>query len=290
MSSLKSEHSVNHGPLFLQRIQQLVSVLSDTLMGYFNSSDLVVNHKADQSPVSEADYSAQALIEEHLSDWLPGVPLLSEEGPKEAFDDRKAWSRYWLVDPLDGTREFIAKRPEFSVNIALIEEGLPVWGLLLMPGLKHFFFGGPGLGVMFGEIGQNFEHYQPLQGQSYRLNLLPADTLGVAASRHYGREFVERFSAELEEPSELVVSGSAVKFAHMVRGDVAVYPRFTPVCEWDLAAGHALLLGVGGEVFDSDGRPWRYNQKARLDEVTFLAVSRKQDFERFYPVWQHHLR
>ena len=180
------QDSVNHQSPFLQKVQALVDELSTELMAFFSSPKLEVAHKTDSSPVTEADYRAEQIISSHLANWLD-VPMLSEEGPDMAFEERKDWQQFWLVDPLDGTREFIAKRSEFSVNIALIDAGMPVWGLLLMPGLGEFFCGGATTGVLFGRVGQPYQAFEAIVGNSHRANILQDGTIGVAASRYYGR-------------------------------------------------------------------------------------------------------
>lgn len=280
---------LNHEGNFLQEIESFVKTLSATLTELFQSQDLKVFKKDDSSPVSEADYAAQKVIESQLQVWLPNTPILSEEGPEISFSDRQQWSAYWLVDPLDGTREFVSGRSEYSVNIAYVVAGAPVWGLLLMPSLGKFLVGGADMGVMQGQVTDNYQKYTEVTREVACEQAPHSSVLGVACSRHYGRLQVEHFCQSLRaqgQATQVMVNGSAVKFAAMLRGEVAVYPRFTPVCEWDLAAGHALLKGVGGEVYDIDGKPWCYNERPCLNEVRFIAIADPKTQGYFLPIWQ----
>lgn len=222
-----------------------------------------VEHKGDQSPLTAADLAAHHCIVDGLTRVSPDIPVLSEESTQLPAAERMRWPRMWLVDPLDGTREFVKRNGEFSVNIALIEHGVATWGVVLAPTTGDVWHGGDGVGTF--KRGDD--------GLDRQLHVRAAATapLRVAASRSHRDQrtatFIERMGQV--EPIGL---GSSLKFCRLAEGAMDVYPRFGPTCEWDTAAGQAVLEGAGGCVVDLQGRPFRYNQRGTLLNGSFVAL------------------
>ena len=227
--------------------------------------DFDVEFKADSSPLTEADKAAHHIICDALEDI--GLPILSEESKAIAYDERKACTKYWLVDPLDGTKEFIKKNGEFTVNIALIENGRPVMGVVYAPVLKTIYFGIVGEGA-FRTTGDNL--FQALesgstagrvvfQGLEKSTESLPCGVsdegvIKVVASRSHMNSETEEFIAELEKAGrvELVSSGSSLKLCMVAEGSADVYPRIAPTMEWDTAAAQAVVEASGATVVKYD--------------------------------------
>ncbi len=222
-----------------------------------------VVRKADASPVTAADLAAHRVIVDGLARLTPAIPVLSEEAADAvSIADRRAWTRMWLVDPLDGTREFVKRNGEFSVNIALIEDGVATFGVIQAPVSGVLWHGGPGLGAWRrdGEV-----------DRTLRSGARSAGALRIAASRSHRDP---RTTALLQAigDSEPVALGSSLKFCRLAEGTLDVYPRFGPTSEWDTAAGQGILEGAGGAVLAPDGRPFRYNRRDTLLNGDFVAL------------------
>jgi 3'(2'), 5'-bisphosphate nucleotidase len=223
--------------------------------------------KADQSPVTSADLRAHRLILEALQTLTPDLPVLSEESLLPPFAERRRWQEYWLVDPLDGTREFLSRNGEFTVNIALIRAGVPVLGIVHAPVSGLSWMGIPGSGACKSADGRQWQsiHTAPLN---------PA-LLRVLGSRRHGAEAVQRLLARLQPhftQISLQSAGSSLKFCLLAEGLADFYPRLTPTSEWDTAAAQAVLEAAGGAVWQEDLQPLRCNRGDSLTNPSFLAV------------------
>lgn len=225
--------------------------------------DFEVEAKADRSPLTEADLAAHVLIRDGLKMLAPGVPLLSEESAPEDLLQRRSWQRYWLVDPLDGTREFVKRNGEFTVNIALIENARPVFGVVYAPVLDALYW---------AEAGQGCWLRSP-EGEDIQLSAQrPAPRpLRVAVSRSHLDPNSAAMIQHLQQPLQIPL-GSSLKFCRLAEGQVDLYPRFGPTGEWDTAAGQCVLEEAGGAVLDLDGQPLRYNQRESLINPDFIAL------------------
>jgi len=230
----------------------------DVYAGHFE-----VQHKSDASPVTAADLAAHTRIVEALERLTPDIPVLSEESADTiSAHTRLRWERYWLVDPLDGTREFVKRNGEFTVNIALVEHGVAVYGVIQAPVLGTVWHGGPDFGAWRRDA----------DGREHPLHTCrpAASPLRVASSRSWPSPWVETL---LQQGDAIAVPlGSSLKFCRLAEGALDVYPRFGPTSEWDTAAGQAILQGAGGAVLDLDGNPLRYNQREGLLNGDFIAV------------------
>jgi 3'(2'), 5'-bisphosphate nucleotidase len=225
------------------------------------TQDFSVSHKQDASPLTQADLAAHRLIVSQLTALNADIPILSEESAALDWAERRKWTRYWLVDPLDGTREFVNKNGEFTVNIALIENGLPVFGVVYAPVLDWLLIGGSGYGCRHERDGRISAGRVSSAGSPLR----------VAASRSHRdahtQAFLDRMGAH-----EALAMGSSLKFCKIACGELDLYPRFGPTSEWDTAAAQAVLEGAGGGVFGLDGAPLRYNGKDSLLNPHFVAT------------------
>jgi len=246
---------------FLEPIAAIARQAGDAILAVY-ATDFDVETKADDSPVTKADMAAHEVIVKGLAELTPGLPILSEEAADIAWQDRRRWQSYWLVDPLDGTREFIKRNGEFTVNIALINDGLPTVGVVYVPVQKRSYLGCAGVGAFRQEDGADPE---PIHSRRP-----PANPPRLIASRSHGSDQVEKMMEKIG-PCERVAAGSSLKFCRVAEGAADLYPRFGPTSEWDTAAAQAVLEAAGGSVTDLKGRPFRYNQKKDLLNGSFLA-------------------
>lgn len=205
--------------------------------------------KDDGSPVTEADAAAEAVIIAHLK--ASGLPVLGEESVAAGIVPVLG-ERYFIVDPLDGTKEFIKRNGEFTVNIGLVDQGRPVMGVVLAPASGEIFVGDAG-GAWAGKVVDGV-----VTGRA-PISVGWLERLRIVASRSHGHEALEQLCRTLDVESDVSV-GSSLKFCLLARGDAQLYPRFTPTCEWDTAAGQAVLEAAGGAVVTLDGAPMRYGK------------------------------
>jgi 3'(2'), 5'-bisphosphate nucleotidase len=224
-----------------------------------------VELKGDQSPLTQADRAAHELIVARLVVLTPDIPVLSEESVKIDYATRAGWTRFWLVDPLDGTREFIKRNGEFTVNIALIENGAPVLGVVQAPVTGVLYLGVKGMGAWKVENGQR----HPIRVRDYR-----GGRATVVASRSHRGEAVDRFLARLEAREgayDTASLGSSLKLCMVAEGAADIYPRLGLTSEWDTAAAHCVVEAAGGQVVNLEGRPLAYNKPDILNPW-FLVI------------------
>jgi 3'(2'), 5'-bisphosphate nucleotidase len=244
---------------------------SDAIMAIY-AGEFSVQHKADQSPLTLADTTAHQIIERGLKLLVPRFPMLSEESPERVFADRLRWKRFWLVDPLDGTKEFVSRNGEFTVNIALIEDGEPVLGIIAAPSQSWVAYASRGNGSFQRDFNANAETATPLKVKS-----CPVDRrVEIGASRsHYQGEIGAL--AQALGAHQFTALGSALKFVSLASGAIDLYPRLaSSASEWDIAAGHCIVREAGGEVLGRDGGPLRYNLRADVLVPAFVAIGDQQ--------------
>src|SRR5471032_571382 len=238
----------------------------------FWRADVAVTAKSDDSPVTAADIAAHHVIVDGLKALDPSIAVLSEEDADIPQSVRAGWQRWWLVDPLDGTKEFICGSEEFTVNIAFIEQGRVVFGVVSMPTSGRFYVGGAGLGAWRGDTGA-----EPLPIQVR--DVVPAgEAFTVVASRRHSSPEQERLLAGLSErlgELQLANVGSSLKFCLLAEGVADCYPRLAPTSQWDTAAAQGVLEGAGGEVLDLSGAPFCYPARESLLNEFFLALPAK---------------
>ncbi|SFD88006.1 3'(2'),5'-bisphosphate nucleotidase [Lentibacillus persicus] len=239
--------------------------------------DFDVETKADDSPLTEADQRAHQTIVRGLQEAYPDVPVLSEEGSDVPYEDRKDWQQFFLVDPLDGTKEFIKKNGEFTVNIALIEDGYPVLGVIYAPALDTFYFGRAELGAFKLESASAIDvaDDDALMEASLQLPLVePGDVVNVVASRSHMSEETEAFIEGLrdgERDVDVVSAGSSLKFCLVAEGNADYYPRYAPTMEWDTGAGQAVVEASGGQVLRYEDNKRFYYNRENLTNGWFLV-------------------
>jgi 3'(2'), 5'-bisphosphate nucleotidase len=230
-------HEVRVTRELLEQVVQVVRAAGAEVMKVY-ATDFQALDKADASPVTLADERAEALITPRLRAIAPGVPVVAEEAVAGG-DVPQVGRMFWLVDPLDGTKEFISRNGEFTVNVALIEDGRPVLGVVYAPALKKLWAGGPGLGSWLEQDGRR----RPIACRT-----APDEGLTVVASRSHGdADALDAFLAGRKVAASVSV-GSSLKLCQVAQGDADVYPRLGRTMEWDIAAGHAVVLGAGGSV------------------------------------------
>lgn len=226
-------------------------------------SDFAVDHKGDDSPLTQADLAAHAHITAALSRLTPNLPVLSEEAANIAYEIRQTWRRYWLVDPLDGTKEFIKRNGEFTVNIALIEDGAPVLGVVHAPALEETYAAARGLGALRWKQGHR---------DVIRTRRAPPNLPVFVVSKSHRDAALEAFLAKAP-PHQAVSRGSSLKFCQVAEGTADLYPRTGPTSEWDTGAGQCVVEQAGGVVLQTPAlTPLRYNQKESLLNPTFLVI------------------
>ena len=239
----------------------------EAVMTVYAGADLGTRYKEDDSPLTRADLASHRLIKARLEALTPHIPVLSEESKAVPFEERRAWSLFWLVDPLDGTKEFVKRNGEFTVNIALVRGGKPIVGVVHAPALGSTYWAATSL----GSFKRTSEGDAPIHTQRYT-----EGALRLVASRSHAGAQTEAFVAHLGEDAhigevDLVAIGSALKLCLVAEGAAHLYPRFGPTMEWDTAAAQCVVEAAGGEVTDLDGRALRYNKESLLNP--FFLVS-----------------
>lgn len=217
-------------------------------------------HKDDDSPLTAADQASHKTIMDSLRQLTPDIPILSEEGSIASYAERRAWRRYWLIDPLDGTKEFIKRNGEFTVNIALIADHAPVLGVVHAPVQATSWYGAHGAGALRTRAGQTAPIHTRPAGES----------LVAMVSRSHRGDRVDALLARLTAPETLSV-GSSLKFCLVAEGSADIYPRFGPTSEWDTAAAQCVVEQAGGCVVKLDLQPLRYNTKESLLNPDFMV-------------------
>ena len=228
------------------------------------STDFDVQEKADESPLTQADLASHRWIDAGLRSLTPDIPIISEDSGLPAFSERSSWQRYWIVDPLDGTKEFVNRNGEFTVNIALIEDHCPVLGVVHVPVQDKTYVGCKGLGAERRDLG-----CEPVSIHVADTCATPARIVG---SRSHRGASLDRFLDNIGD-YDMVPMGSSLKFCVVAEGAADIYPRLGPTSEWDTAAAQAVVEQAGGKVITLDGKPMKYNAKADILNPHFLVVS-----------------
>ena len=253
--------------LSLPALAEIVDAAGQAILEIYGS-DFEVLQKSDQSPLTQADLAAHRVIEEGLSQLHPRLPVFSEEAEPPPYAERRGWRRYWLVDPLDGTREFVNRNGEFTVNIALIEDGRARLGIVGAPCLDQLF-----VGDVANRRAEKREggRTTPLAGR----RMTNQQSLAVVVSRSHGNERLQRYLDALAQAFpdiERRPMGSSLKLCLLAAGQADLYPRLGPTSEWDIAAADAVLSAAGGAVRQLNGEPLAYN-KANILNPDFVAVA-----------------
>lgn len=262
----------------LPDIIKLAQEAGSAIMEIYQDTDLGTTEKEDKSPLTNADLASHQTIVTGLQTLTPEIPILSEEAKALPYDHRQTWSTFWLVDPLDGTKEFIQRNGQFTVNIALVKGGSPVLGVVYAPAIEVSYWGVQEYGA-FKQEGE--KEAVRIQTREY-----PAATIKVVASRsHAGAEteaFLTKLQAAYADKSvELMSMGSSLKLCLVAEGAAHLYPRFGPTMEWDTAAAQSVVEQAGGKVTNLQGDPLQYNKENLLNPFFMVAGQSVQD------LWPH---
>ncbi len=246
----------------LESVCRVAREAGAVIMPYFRAPDLATRRKSDRSQVTEADEAAERLILERLAVLTPDIPVVAEESVAAGRTPEVGDRPFWLVDPLDGTKEFIRKTPEFTVNVALIEERRPVLGVVYLPASGELYAGSRDSGAFM----EDDRGRRPI-----RIRPFPEAGITVTVSRTYGAGAdIDRFLARYDVARQ-IDAGSSLKFCLIARGEADVYPRYGGSNEWDTAAGHAVLAAAGGSVREINDGPELLYGKARFSNPWFIA-------------------
>ena len=241
----------------------------EVILNYYNENVDVI-YKDDESPLTKADLASHKIITDSIKKITPDIPILSEE----EFIDwkiRKKWKKYWLIDPLDGTKEFIKKNDEFTVNIALIENNRPILGVIYTPALNELFY----------SI-KNFGSYKILtkkklntlkEAKKISINKKKSNKIKIVGSRSHSNPILDKWVNKNFNEFDILQKGSSLKFCLIAEGSADIYPRFGPTSEWDIAAGHIILEEAGGKLKSIDNKEILYNEKENILNPEFFAYS-----------------
>lgn len=259
----------DHGKIglaqLLPQVVQLACEAGEAILKVYGEVDPAVEYKRDNSPLTQADLASHHVIAAGLGNLTPDWPVLSEESSQIPFEQRRDWPRFWMVDPLDGTKEFLRRNGEFTVNIALIEAGVPILGVVYAPALAKLFYAARGCGAWSQEGGNAL----PLRAAKSANGVL---RVVVSRSHGSGEENLDRFTGAAER-CEFVPMGSSLKFCLVAEGLADLYPRTGPTMEWDTAAAHCVLEQAGGSMTGLGGEPFAYNKPSLLNPG-FVASAR----------------
>ncbi len=244
-------------------LEEIARLAGKAIMEVY-ATDFEVQRKEDYSPLTLADTRSNGIITDRLRSAYPEIPVVSEEGKEVPYEVRSKWDRFWLVDPLDGTKEFVKRNGEFTVNIALVEKNTPILGVIYIPVQDR---------LVIGDVREGC--WETANGGRRPLRVAkspPEGTVRIVRSRSHPSPGLERILS-LMPAHEIVNHGSSIKFCTVAAGEADFYPRFGPTWEWDTAAGHAIVAAAGGVMVDILGKPFTYNKKKLLNGPFLVSSS-----------------
>jgi len=244
----------------IQVLTNGIQEASDIVMGFYGKNNLAIIQKQDGSPVTEADFASNSFLTDLLNREFPGIPVISEENPKPSWEERKNWDNFWILDPLDGTREFVARNDEFAINLALIHKSVPVFGLISVPAKGLIYSAVRGGGSWLHRPGHPSRRL-PFQN----INILDNERI-VLISRSHSGSAEEAYIGFLRDKgfiTRIQSAGSSYKHVLLAEGSAHLYPKLGICWEWDTAPGQIILEEAGGKVTRiSDMQPLSYNKKS----------------------------
>ena len=254
----------------LDGVKRAVAEAGEAILDiYADPSRFETEHKADDSPLTAADLAANNVLVRHLQAMTPEIPVLSEESAQAPWAERQQWPSCWVVDPLDGTKEFLKRNDEFTVNVALIDGHRPVLGVVYAPALGRWYFAAEGLGAWRQDGDQPPEAIAVVDQD-------PQRPWRVVGSRSHPSEELQAFVDGLGS-AELVSMGSSLKLCLVAEGAADIYPRLGSTSEWDTAAAHAVVKAAGGDVYDAHtGQPLTYNARECILNPHFIVCANPQ--------------
>jgi len=247
-----------------------IAILAGDEILHFYNEDIEVTSKIDSSPLTKADLASNKFIIDSLNTLDSNIPILSEESLVN-WNTRKNWKKYWLVDPLDGTKEFIKKNGEFTVNIALIENNKPILGVIFVPAKSALYFAQKGFGsfLLHTKIALN-----SLDVTKKNTVSKPSNIVRIIGSRSHSNNTFTNWVNEKFPNAEIIQAGSSLKFCLIAKGEADIYPRFGPTSEWDIAAGHIILNEAGGKILTLENNEINYNEKESVLNPEFIASNK----------------
>ncbi len=262
-------------PKLIEEIIRISKDVGEIILEIYNKSDSDFQLKDDLTPLTEADITAHNIIKENLKSLTPEVPIISEEDSNIPFELRSKWKRYWLVDPLDGTREFIKRNGEFTINIALIENSTPTLGIINIPVTKETYWGSDINGSFYQKDSQEIKRIYADEKE--------LDSMKILASRSHLSE-AEKVLFNKFNDYKVIKKGSSLKFCLIAAGEADIYFRLGPTSEWDIAAGHAIAKYAGCYVRDLNGGKIKYNQSETYIKKNFLVSKNKEVLKKIFSV------
>jgi len=250
--------------LLMPQVVALARIAGDAIMEIYSQENFGTTYKENDSPLTHADLAAHRLIIEQLQALTPNLPTLSEESKSVPYENRQNWDSFWLIDPLDGTKEFIKRNGEFTVNIALIKNGEPLLGVVHAPALNITYWAAKGFGA--------FKRSPEGMTQQIRVSDYREGTLKIVASRSHAGESLTQFLATIDN-YECVSMGSSLKLCLVAEGTAHLYPRLGPTMEWDVAAAHCVVTEAGGSLTDLASDTLRYNKPNLLNPYFMVCGS-----------------
>ena len=247
-----------------------ISVEAGRVILDFYNKNLNITFKADESPLTQADLASHKLITDSIKKITPNIPILSEEEFIE-WDLRKKWKKYWLIDPLDGTKEFIKKNGEFTVNIALIEYNRPILGVIYAPASNELYFAKKNFGSYKILTSKQLNTLDNAKKISIKIN--KTNKVKIIGSRSHSNPILQKWVSKNFNDFQILQKGSSLKFCLIAEGFADIYPRFGPTSEWDIAAGHIILEEAGGKLKSIDNKEILYNEKEDILNPNFFAYN-----------------
>ncbi len=253
-----------------KKILEFLNIAIDSGREILNIYDkeIAINSKEDKSPITQADINSNNLIVSRLKKLEPNIPILSEESLVE-WEKRKNWGTYWLIDPLDGTKEFINRNGEFTVNISLIENNNPIFGIIYSPVKSLLYYALKNNGCYKLQTNSNLKTLKDFN--KININNVNNSTIKVIGSRSHSSKEFEIWIENKFKNFELITIGSSLKFCILAEGKADIYPRLGPTSEWDIAAGHIILEEAGGKLKTIDNKDILYNTKEDILNPYFIA-------------------
>ncbi|MBI51961.1 MAG: 3'(2'),5'-bisphosphate nucleotidase [Chloroflexi bacterium] len=246
----------------LREVIKISVEAGEIIIDLYKNSDIDIQLKNDESPLTRADISSNNHIINRIKKLTPEIPILSEESKRFTLQERSRWKEYWLIDPLDGTKEFINRNGEFTVNIALISNNRPTFGVIHIPVSHETYWGHQDYGSYF--INSDSEE------RKISVNKRNRKKIRVTASRSHNNSKLTDFLNNIVD-YEILYAGSSLKFCLIARGLADIYPRLSPTSEWDIAAGEAILLNAGGKLLTLSNKEISYNKSIDFINPSFIA-------------------
>ena len=264
----KTNMTTNKIKKYIEQLIHTAYAAGKEIMEIYESDDLGIESKPDESPLTKADKAANEIICAGLAKITPNIPIISEENIEIPYSQRKDYEYLWMVDPLDGTKEFIKRNGEFTINIALIHNQKSIAGIVYTPVLDKMYYAIKGEGAYIIEDNEQV----PLVANEFRIT---DDGLKIVCSRSHLNEATKAFVDNYTNP-ELITKGSSLKFLILAEGGAELYPRIAPTMEWDTAAAHIILTESGGRISQLDGTPLLYNKKNLLNPHFIATANERQ--------------